>query len=376
MNKNVILSILLLVLATSLSLFMQWDSLGAKTEMVLSETLTLQELARQNAVPVKEILHILSHENLQVWDLPKDVPVAELDFDFKKIKSTIEHIKAEEKPVVEIVKYVLWAVWISLVVLLVMSRKKIRKIRVPLLIITLVAFGLLLGATPNPMESVVKLFKMLNKMEGEPKVLITSMLLFTLFSIYGSKLICSWGCQLGALQESIFNIPLFKRKRRIQVPFTLSITLRLVLFVLFLFLLFGIIFGVKNFVLFHHINYFKIYSLDLAVFALYLLPLFVITSLLLYRPFCQFVCPFGLYSWFLENVAINRIKINQDRCIKCKACVKNCPTQAMKGIYEERRKVFLPDCWSCGVCTEVCPTNAIRYGFNQELPAVPKHKNP
>jgi ferredoxin len=48
----------------------------------------------------------------------------------------------------------------------------------------------------------------------------------------------------------------------------------------------------------------------------------------------------------------------------------------MKRIYEGKRKCFLPDCWSCGVCTEVCPTNAIRYGFNQKLPAVPKHTKP
>ena len=257
---------------------------------------------------------------------------------------------------------------------LVLSRKRIRKIRIPLLILSAVAFGLLLGATPNPMESVVKVFKMLNKMEGGPKVLITSLGLFTLFSLLGSKLICSWGCQLGTLQESIFNIPIFKRKRKFQLPFALSLILRAVLFVLFFFLLFGIALGVKNFVLFHHINYFKIYNWDLATVALYSLPIFVLASLFLYRPFCQLVCPFGLYAWLLENVAVNRIKIIEDRCIQCKACVRNCPTKAMKGIYEKRRRCFLPDCWSCGVCTEICPTNAIKYGLNPELPQLKKKK--
>jgi ferredoxin len=43
---------------------------------------------------------------------------------------------------------------------------------------------------------------------------------------------------------------------------------------------------------------------------------------------------------------------------------KKCPTQAMKGIYEKKRKYLLPDCWSCGVCIEVCPANAVKYGSN------------
>ena len=174
-------------------------------------------------------------------------------------------------------------------VVLVLSRKRIRRIRVFLLVVSTVVFGLLLGASPNPMEAVVKLFKMLNKMEGGPTVLITSLGLFTLFSLLGSKLICSWGCQLGTLQESIFNIPVFKRKRKFQVPFALSLALRIVFFVLFFFLLFGIALGVKNFVLFHQINYFKIYNWDLAPFAIYSLPILVLTSLFIYRPFCQFI---------------------------------------------------------------------------------------
>ncbi len=372
MKKNIVLSILLVAVTLCLGLYMNWDAFGVKSELQFSKEMTLKQLGQKNAVPVKEILHILSHDDRKAWDLPKDVPIRELEMDPSTIRAAMDHIKGEEKPSVEVVKYVLWAVWLSLVFLFVLSRKKIRQVRIPLLILTAAMFGLLLGETPNPMESVVKLFKMLNQMEGGPKVLITSMVIFTLFSLLGSKLICSWGCQLGALQESLFNIPVLKKKRKFQLPFVLTLVLRLVLFVLFFFLLFGIALGVKNFVLYHHINYFKIYNWDLASFALYSLPLLVLASVFIYRPFCQLVCPFGLYAWFLENLALNRIKIMEDRCIKCESCVRNCPTQAMKGIYEAKRKLFLPDCWSCGVCTEVCPTNAIKYGSNPPLPEVKK----
>jgi len=171
---------------------------------------------------------------------------------------------------------------------------------------------------------------------------------------------------LGALQESIFNLPVFKRKYQFKIPFILSLFLRLTLFGVFLGLLFGfgygIVNGIKNFVIYHHINYFKVFNLhDLALVSLYFLPLFVLLSVFVYRPFCQLICPFGLYSWVLENLAFNKVRIDEKKCTKCGKCVSSCPTEAMKGIYSYKRKHFLPDCWSCGICIGACPTGAIEY---------------
>jgi len=67
-----------------------------------------------------------------------------------------------------------------------------------------------------PKEATVKVFKLFNKMAGEPIVIIASFVLFTLFSIWGAKLLCSWGCHLGTLQESLFNIPVFKKKYKFR----------------------------------------------------------------------------------------------------------------------------------------------------------------
>ncbi|MBN2541735.1 4Fe-4S binding protein [bacterium] len=69
----------------------------------------------------------------------------------------------------------------------------------------------------------------------------------------------------------------------------------------------------------------------------------------------------------LENIAINRIRIIRAKCIDCEKCVKACPTEAMKGIYKKKRKVFLPDCWSCGACIEACPTDAVIYTANRKF---------
>jgi|GEM_PF-1533935 len=91
MKKNVTLSIMLLAVTIALSLFMKWDSIGVKSEVHFSEDMTLRALAQKNEVPVKEILHILSHEDLKAWDLPKDVPIRELEADAGEIQAAIEY---------------------------------------------------------------------------------------------------------------------------------------------------------------------------------------------------------------------------------------------------------------------------------------------
>jgi len=367
MKKIIIILVSVIIVTVVLSLYMKWDSFGVKRELSFSSEMTLKELAIKNDVPLKEILHILSHDNLAVWNLSREKPIKDLPLSSDDIEHALGHIAEEDRPFRDVAKYILWAVWLSFVLVVVLSKKKIQNLRKIILLFTILIFGVILGATPNPMESIVKLFKMLNGMEGDPKGLITGFILFSIFSLLGSKLICSWGCQLGALQESVFNIPLFKKKYAFQIPFVISLSVRVIIFIVFFMLLFGlgrgVIMGVRDFVIYHQVNYFKIFNFhDLAVFALLTLPIFVIASFFIFRPFCQFICPFGLYSWLLENVAVNKIKIIDDKCTECKKCVKACPTQAMKGIYEGKRRYFLPDCWSCGLCIEECPTNAVVYG--------------
>ena len=55
-----------------------------------------------------------------------------------------------------------------------------------------------------------------------------------------------------------------------------------------------------------------------------------------------------------------RIRINRNTCIDCRACAKTCPSTVMTHILD--RKKTVPDCFSCGACIEVCPTDSIRFG--------------
>ena len=52
--------------------------------------------------------------------------------------------------------------------------------------------------------------------------------------------------------------------------------------------------------------------------------------------------------------------ISQDKCKKCKICVKNCPIGAITAVDSPEKKIEIQDsCVECRVCVRVCPFGAI-----------------
>ena len=49
--------------------------------------------------------------------------------------------------------------------------------------------------------------------------------------------------------------------------------------------------------------------------------------------------------------------INQEKCLKCQACINMCPVQA---ISMEKDKVVIDakKCIDCGTCASICPVQA------------------
>jgi heterodisulfide reductase subunit A len=59
--------------------------------------------------------------------------------------------------------------------------------------------------------------------------------------------------------------------------------------------------------------------------------------------------------------------IDQEKCIKCGACMRACPYGAIKGEVKKHVYVVPALCEGCGACLGECPINAIRMpGFNDE----------
>lgn len=231
---------------------------------------------------------------------------------------------------------------------------------IPLLVSVMVA-GFLLGKSPNPMEGTVKVFK---SMVGLYPDVWEKALAFTFFialAVVGNKLICGWACPFGALQELIYSLPLFKKIKRHKLPFVVANTIRSALFLTMLLLLFGVVGGKKGFIIYHYINPFNLFNLDFETASILITVLAaIIAGFFFYRPFCLFICPFGLISWIAERFSIYRVKIDHETCTHCHACEKACPLPAISG--RMGKSVFPADCFSCARCLNVCPVDAIKYG--------------
>ena len=77
-----------------------------------------------------------------------------------------------------------------------------------------------------------------------------------------------------------------------------------------------------------------------------------------YRGFCRFLCPLGAIYSFFNPCALLGIRVDQEKCIHCDACVRHCKMDV--------KKVCDRECIQCGECMGKCPTQAIRYGVAKD----------
>jgi len=249
-----------------------------------------------------------------------------------------------------LVKFVLWIVVIIGATILLQRRKVSSKVRVSFLIIGVLLCGFIFGSlisgglNPNPVSSLRTLLTTV-LVRHRLVLPIAAMLIILLLTVWVSnKSICGWGCQLGLLQDLIHRVPLPKW----NPPFWLSNSVRIVAFVA---LIAGLATAGLDWI--GVIDPFQLFSfnftLGIALFSVGVL----VASLFIYRPWCRFLCPFGLLGWLVEHASLFRPRINREACKECKLCVKACPSGAMVDFYEGKK--IHADCFACGACIEACP---------------------
>lgn len=87
-----------------------------------------------------------------------------------------------------------------------------------------------------------------------------------------------------------------------------------------------------------------------------ILVLLVLMSVMVYRPFCQYLCPLGaVYGWF-NRYSLVQIRWNQDACTSCMACQRACPVDL-----PPEKVSRSPECIKCGKCVSACPGNCLKF---------------
>ena len=83
----------------------------------------------------------------------------------------------------------------------------------------------------------------------------------------------------------------------------------------------------------------------------------VLLSIVLWRPFCRYLCPLGAIYGLFNPVSVYRFRIDEDRCTDCGACKAACKLDI-----DVRRTPNSAECVRCSACRRACPHGAIRTG--------------
>lgn len=84
----------------------------------------------------------------------------------------------------------------------------------------------------------------------------------------------------------------------------------------------------------------------------------IVLSVIIYRPFCKYICPLGaIYSLF-NPISALKYTVDIDKCVSCGACTAVC----QMGCNPVKNANSL-ECIRCGKCKAACPTKAISYSI-------------
>jgi MauM/NapG family ferredoxin protein len=76
------------------------------------------------------------------------------------------------------------------------------------------------------------------------------------------------------------------------------------------------------------------------------------------RFWCRYLCPAGALLGVVGRWNALKLRIDDDKCIKCGLCTTQCETQAVPYPNEKWRST---ECVYCGTCAAICPTAAIGF---------------
>ena len=193
-----------------------------------------------------------------------------------------------------------------------------------------------------------------------------------LFGALFGRLVCGWLCPFGLVQDLLHKIPFVKKLRRLPGDRWLK------------YLKYAILLG---FVIILPLTVLDIVGQGQPWFCKYICPsgtlfagipliaanpplraalgwlftwkaailiVLVLLSIVVYRPFCRYLCPLGAIYGLFNPVALYRFRIDEDKCTKCGACQKACKLDI--AVY---RTPNSPECIRCGDCKRACPHGAV-----------------
>ena len=357
--------IIFIVVVGSIISVRLWSGKGEKlakpAELIIKSNMTIAEIGKANDIEnivLKKAFGLQTKEelkrNFSEFSLTQEEAISRIN-KFMALQAE----DASKNWMKIVIKFGLWVAFLIFMFVMVKKKKVKTTNRKWFYFIAVMIFGVILSADPSPMGTIKDNFTLFGAYHVLFPPRLVALALMLLMVILANKFICSWGCQLGTLQDLIFRINKDNKGKpvvpQIKIPFIITNTIRIIFFIIF-----AAIALIWAFDIIEPVDLFKIFKpATLGIIGIIFAAIIFSLSLVVYRPWCHLFCPFGLIGWIAEKISLNNIKVDYDKCIACGTCIKKCPSTVMEAIIKHKKTI--PDCFSCASCIESCPVDAISF---------------
>ncbi len=196
--------------------------------------------------------------------------------------------------------------------------------------------------------------------------------LLIFFGALLGRIVCGFLCPFGFLQDLLYLIPFYKKNQFkadkflrylkyavllilvILLPISLSLTPAFCKYLCPSGTIAGIIEYIKQPIIRSQFGW-------LFNWKLILLGIILISSLIVYRSFCKYLCPLGAFYGFFNRVSLVRMHLDESKCVHCSACAHACKMNV-----DPSKMPNSMECIRCGDCVRACPEKALHIGIREK----------
>jgi len=202
-------------------------------------------------------------------------------------------------------------------------RRRSRRAIFGLMILTLLYFGFWRDGCICPIGAIQNVT--LTAFDSSYAIPITAGLFFMVplvFTLFWGRVFCGAVCPLGAIQDAVLIRP-------VKVPRWLESGLRLMAYT---YLGAAVLFAATGsaFIICRYDPFVAFFRLSGNWNILILGASLLLIGLFVGRPYCRFLCPYGVMLRHLSRLSRRRVTITPDECIKCRLCEDACPFGAIR----------------------------------------------
>lgn len=187
--------------------------------------------------------------------------------------------------------------------------------------------------------------------------LVMMWIVFGLTLVLG-PVFCGFICPLGSIQEWVGKIgkKIFKKKYNNIIPKKIDKYLRYTRYLMLIWVIYA---TTKSLTLvFLEIDpYYALFNFwtgEAAVTSIIVLLAILLLSLIIERPWCKYLCPYGAILGLFNKISFFKIRRNKTKCIGCNKCDNICP---MNIDVSSKEVITDTSCIRCMECSSevVCP---------------------